>query len=1501
MRTRGYLWVFPGVTKDVVTFDKISHLPCLALLGEPGIGKSHALQVEFEQLEQKLTSDSPESALFFNLRSYSSETRLLQEIFENEAFEKWQSGSHRLHLFLDSLDEGLLRIDTLTSLLVDKLSKIAIERLNLRIACRTAEWSNFLEANLKKLWGEENFSAYELVSLQQGDVLTAAKTEGLDSEAFVSEIAAKNAEPLAAKPITLRLLLNLFRPPNALPNSQAEIYERGCLLLCEEENERRKTKWSLTARQRFQIAARIAAITIFGNKASIWVGSDTGEQTESDVTISEIAGGLETGSDGIDFHITEDAVRETLSATSLFTSRGLNRLGWQHQTYAEFLASWYLDNLNLDEESLLQVLRSSDDADGLLVPQLYETTAWLASARSELFRILMHSEPLVLLRSDVLSADDAVRFDLTESLLKVCEEEREFDRWEFRSYYSKLKHSTLAEQLLPYVSDKSKGLLVRRVAIDIGKECKVTALQNELADIALDPTEEIGIRAGAAATVVEIGDSPTKARLKPLAFGNSGEDPQSELKGYGLMSVWPGHMTAKELFTTLIDPPSLYGSYKSFLNTLLVAGLKDDELSLALDWVKNEIRQKGAFDFDRKTLSSEILVRAWNALDDERVMGSFVEVVMEKIKHYDELLEEYDTRDKLLEMRRDMPKRQHLLRRLFPLLTAPEHWMGFENSIVLRLGSDDVPWLLNDLRTTNDLRTRATLFSILKDFLSGWQGVAPESLSEIHSAMRESELIRQEFAVFFEPIYLDSAKAITAREAYERAFAWKNSKVPKAQDQPLTPTPAERVRMMLNKFEEGETNAWWQLNLEMTLEVGSKFYGNELEIDLRKLPGWTNETDEIRDRIIEAARKYVRSGEPQNDEWLGRNTIYRPAFSGYRALWLLRAVDPSFVNSLSTDEWRKWAAIIFHYPIYNGSGESIYNAHRQFIGTAYRAVPEEITSLLSSEIDRFAPPNRFVDFDILSECWDETLLGALRRKLHDNDLHPQMFLRILTILIEHRDKETIAHAHGLLTLPIPLDQQGQERAKVAASALFLHEEDAGWHSVWPAITSDPEFGRRVMESVVTAFRIKRQTATKLSEAKIADLYLWLSEQYPPAEDPQFPAGEMHFIGTREEMSRLRDSLLSHLTDRGTKQAVRAIEQIAKHFPHLEWMKWTLLEARKNLRQHSWKPLLPGQIIGLRNGGKNSQSKMSSKTTTSVENDKLSNLWGLPIEDIANLDDLVESYRSFADRFTFFVGAGLAVPIFPLWDELLRRMIEECENKKVLAPSDKNELLELLSHKKDFLDIAATCARALEKHDYRGFIEEQFDLDIDITKLPAYQELIRLRPNTIVTTNFDQIPDRLNGLSFSFDGGSVSSGTGYYDVYTNRNVTEANNAWKKGKPIVFKMHGCVKDHDSIVLTREDFRREIYRGFVKEFLKAIFSSQTVVFLGFGFSDPHIDAILSFLYEVNSGLGSPHYVLANDLTNLQKQNLQRNYGVRVINYTSTPGHPQVVDFIRFLRSLT
>lgn len=61
---------------------------------------------------------------------------------------------------------------------------------------------------------------------------------------------------------------------------------------------------------------------------------------EEDVTIRALSGSKECVGEN-EFPIQQADIEEALD-TGLFSSRGVGRMGWAHQTYAEFLAAYYL-------------------------------------------------------------------------------------------------------------------------------------------------------------------------------------------------------------------------------------------------------------------------------------------------------------------------------------------------------------------------------------------------------------------------------------------------------------------------------------------------------------------------------------------------------------------------------------------------------------------------------------------------------------------------------------------------------------------------------------------------------------------------------------------------------------------------------------------------------------------------------------------------------------------------------------------------------------------------------------------------------------------------------------------------------------------------------------------------------------------------------------------------------------------------------------------------------
>jgi hypothetical protein len=1175
---------------DLVGSEAIADVPCLALLGEPGIGKSQAMKDLKNHTEKAIEGNH--KILELNLHSYSSEDRLIRNLFESTTFTDWRDGTHRLYVFLDSLDEGLLRIETLATLLVEEFGKDEyhnkLDRLYLRIACRTAVFPKLLEKGLEN-WGQNRLEIYELAPLRRVDVMLAVNDNGLNADAFVEEVERKGVVAFAIKPITLEFLLNIYQRNNGqFPPNQGliELYLEGCRSLCQEVSPSRRASGrvgNLEVDQRLIIAARIAAATVFANRFAIWTEPDQGDVPDEDICIRELCWGSENAN-GKDLPVGESAVREVLVDTGLFSSRGSGRMGWAHQTYAEFLAAWYLKQHQLKFPQILDLIIHPDRR---VIPQLHETTAWLASMMPEVFHEVVQTDPDVLLQSDIGTADDTEKEKLVESLLKLHNEEKL--SYHFRpGRYKHLNHLKLAEQLRLYICDSTKSIYSRFVAVDIAEECDVKALQDCFADVALGPNQLYEVRGISARAVVRIGDETTKARLKPLALGKAGDDPDDNLRGYGLRAVWPKHITAKDLLNSLSQPklksggiPAFGGAYQEFIAYEFTQYLQLSDLPVVLSWL--EKKKSGCeLNYPFNELFDATVLKAWEHLEEPEILGIFVRLIISNLKEYEPIVKLKK------ELENDDQKRHQLIEAI--ILTIPEseqeprYLLGSYYS-TLTLLERDFPWLLERLQASESEHIQKIYAKLIRGKLD-WHN--SNQLSSLIAASQYNSVLKLEFLSDLEPIELNSQRAEQEKINY---IELENRSKPRQQKPLLAPPPKQRVLEVLERIESGQPQQWWQLCEEMTLTpISTSYYTKDIfKPDITDFPGWKEAEEDTKARIIETAKTYIERGDPETQKWIRTNQFSSSAFAGYQALHLLQKEEPEFISIISTDIWIKWIPVILkstkYFPENRGENDECY---REILRTAYQSAHDEFIDklIILMEEMNYQPRTHYANdiYRLTRNLLNESLANSILKKLKKEDLKAGMLEVLLEDLFICKIDEARTLALSFISMPIPKSGEARSKALVAAYMLALNADNFSWPIIWSAVKSDPKFGREFLDSIARE-AYSGEIEQQLKEEYLADLYIFLSKEYPEMNEEEESNTEelsgMRFsrLESVDSVRMWKNYIPQRLSQRGTLEACDALRKIIREFPELRGeLQWQLLEAEDLTRRKTWKPPQPKEIL-----------------------------------------------------------------------------------------------------------------------------------------------------------------------------------------------------------------------------------------------------------------------------------------------------------------------------------
>lgn len=342
-------------------FEQLADYACLALLGEPGMGKTTTLLQAYE-------AQGPTNAAWIDLGEFNTDTALQTELTTSRGAVEWLASDAVRTLFLDGFDEAVKSFANLGKVLVRIISGLPTDRLRIRIGCRTIDWPELLSREFRRLF-PASYNECVLAPLSRENAVEIVGSLGVkDPDAFVTRLDDLDLSALANKPIAPPLLANAPAiRESAERASLAELYERGLQAQCGEPNPGHVAQGGgggVDVSRRLDAARWIAAACLCARKVSVWTGPPTEAPSDS-LSLDDLSSA--TGQLGERGYVDRAMLFEALS-TPIFRDCGANRRTWHHATYAEYLSASWLRVLPL--KALLNLLVSRDGR----APQLEHRT-----------------------------------------------------------------------------------------------------------------------------------------------------------------------------------------------------------------------------------------------------------------------------------------------------------------------------------------------------------------------------------------------------------------------------------------------------------------------------------------------------------------------------------------------------------------------------------------------------------------------------------------------------------------------------------------------------------------------------------------------------------------------------------------------------------------------------------------------------------------------------------------------------------------------------------------------------------------------------------------------------------------------------------------------------------------------------------------------------------------------------------------------------------------------
>ena len=463
------------------------------LLGDPGSGKTTALQAESEALGDE--------ALFITARDFLVHATVPHELGGKT-------------LFIDGLDEVRAgKSDSRTPFDEIRRLLIQLDRPRFRISCREADWLG--ENDLQKLSyvvPNSSLAVLRLEPLTGVDIFSILRDNlgvGRPRD-FVMQARQAGLEGLLDNPQSLELLARAVNQGDGWPKSRLEVFELACREMAGESNQEHQLAAPISPSNDSLIdcAGRLCALLLISDKA----GYSLDAHGPGEDYISRIPCGGEDPQD----------LRAAVSS-KLFRTDSERCFSPVHRQIAEFLGAKHLARLIADGLSPRRVLALIAGGDGVAVTALRGLSAWLATYSEPVRAELVSKNPVdLVIYGDLgaFSGDDKGRV-LDALLAQPMSLSRAlFNSTRFSPLAATETESQIRSVLSSEERDWKQEIRVRFLSQLLSEVERLPSLEDVILEIVRDRSWTDQVREAALETVVHYqqgspqGDEKLKALLE---------------------------------------------------------------------------------------------------------------------------------------------------------------------------------------------------------------------------------------------------------------------------------------------------------------------------------------------------------------------------------------------------------------------------------------------------------------------------------------------------------------------------------------------------------------------------------------------------------------------------------------------------------------------------------------------------------------------------------------------------------------------------------------------------------------------------------------------------------------------------------------------------------------------------------------------------------------------------------------------------------------------------